>query len=81
MNSVNYPIPASIDTAADDFIDLYNAIRNAYLSGTFEPLATQLADNNNLSPELPNLSNLAQSHGGPAIGRASVVCPSTRIRA
>jgi hypothetical protein len=46
--SVNYPIPPSIDTAADDFIDLYNAIRNAYVSGVYEPLATQLGDNNEL---------------------------------
>jgi hypothetical protein len=46
--SVNYPIPPSIDTPADDFTDLYNAIRNAYLTSTFEPLASQLAANNEL---------------------------------
>jgi uncharacterized repeat protein (TIGR01451 family) len=42
---LNYPLPPGINNATD----LYNAIRNAYLTSTFEPLATELADANNLN--------------------------------
>jgi hypothetical protein len=41
---LNYPLPPGINNATD----LYNAIRNAYLTSTFEPLATQLANANEL---------------------------------
>lgn len=43
--NLNYPLPAGINNATD----LKNAIKNAYLSRTFEPLAQQLADANELN--------------------------------
>jgi uncharacterized repeat protein (TIGR01451 family) len=42
--AVNYPLPPGINS----FTDLYNAIRNAFITDVFEPLATQLAANNDL---------------------------------
>jgi hypothetical protein len=40
---LNYPLPLGVTNATE----FRNAIRNAYLTKTFEPLATQLADANN----------------------------------
>ena len=40
----NYPLPPGVTS----FETLYNAIRNAFLSGNYEPLATVLAANNSL---------------------------------
>jgi hypothetical protein len=41
----NYALPPGVTNAAE----LRNAIKNAYLTSTFEPLATQLANANSLT--------------------------------
>ena len=50
---LNYQFPPG----ATDFTSLYNLIRSAYLSGTFEPLQTQLAAANNLEFNCSSLLN------------------------
>jgi len=42
---LNYPLSPGINNATGP----YNATRNAYLTSTFEPLDTELADANNLN--------------------------------
>ena len=44
---VNVPLPANADTPAE----LVAAMTNAYVTGVFEPLATQIAAGNNTQPE------------------------------